>query len=132
MRNPRVRLKVVPKKNPQDMAAPSKYYVQAVRSASVDLEWLARAISNQSTVREPDCLAVLSAFVHNMIEELNRGSIVRLGSLGSFQVSVHSMASDKADQVTLANVLRTSLNFRPSSRLKDALGSIKFTLSDEV
>lgn len=130
MRNPRVRLKILRKKNPQDMQAPDKFYVQAVKTANVNLAWLAKLISNQSTVRKPDCLAVLCAFVDNMIDELQRGSMVRLDGLGTFQLSVNSLGSDREEHVTVHNVKRVHLNFRPSAELKEALGNVKFTLTE--
>ena len=130
MENPRVKLKVLRKKNPQSPQDPDKYYVHAVKSANVNLDWLARLISNQSTVRKPDCLAVLSACVDNMIDELSRGSVVSLGSLGSFQVSVRSLGSNRPEQVSLNNVKSSHLIFRPSPEVKAALRNMKFTLSD--
>lgn len=132
MKIKKIRLKTVKKRNPLNPQASDKYYVQAVKTGNVNLEWLAELISNQSTVREPDCLAVLSALVHNMIAELSQGRVVELGSLGSFQVGVHSFGSDNSHHVTIANVKSTHLNFRPSSRVKKALASMQFTLSQET
>lgn len=132
MVNPKIKLNVVQKRNPQDPTAPDKFYVQAVKTGTVDLEWLASLISNQSTVREPDCLAVLSAFMHNMLVELSQGRVVQLGKLGNFQVGVRSHASDTAEEVSLANVKSIHINFRPSKRMKDSLGTMSFTLSEET
>lgn len=130
MENPRIKLKVVKKKNPQNLQAPERYYVQAVKSANVDLNWLAKIISSRSTVSKADCFAVLTACVDAMIEELSRGSIVNLDSLGSFQVSVKSSPSDTPSQVSVANVKSAHLIFRPSAEVKAALKNLKFTVSD--
>jgi predicted histone-like DNA-binding protein len=130
MENPRVKLKVVKKKNPFSLQDPERYYVQAVKTANVNLDWLARIISSQSTVSKADCLAVLTACVEAMIEELSRGSVVSLGALGSFQVGVRSEPSDTENKVTVSNIKSTHLNFRPSSELKTALKTMKFTISD--
>jgi predicted histone-like DNA-binding protein len=85
-----VKLRVVERKNPQDLQAPPKYYAQAVANGYVDLERLAYLVSNQCTVREADCLAVLNALQHNVMDELRQGKVVQLGSLGNFQVGVRS------------------------------------------
>ncbi|WP_247653605.1 hypothetical protein [Flavobacterium sp. CS20] len=53
-----VTFKTVQKVNPQDVAAPRKFYAQVKTSGRTDLNRLAFLISNQSTVRKADCLAV--------------------------------------------------------------------------
>lgn len=121
-------LKVKSRKNPQDSLAPEKFYVQAVKNGSTDLERLAYLISNQSTVREPDCLAVLSALVHNMMDELAQGRVVQLGILGNFQVGVKSEGSETLEEVNLSNVKSAHINYRPGRRVKDALKVMKFKL----
>jgi len=130
MKRQKIQLKVVQKKNPQDLEAPGKFYVKAVKTQTVDLEWMAKQIANQYTVGEPDCLAVLSAFVHNMQVELSQGRIVELGNLGNFQIGVLSHPSDTADEVTLDNIKRVHINFRPARRMRDAIKTMPFTLGD--
>jgi predicted histone-like DNA-binding protein len=121
-------LVVKPKKNPQDQLAPEKFYVKAVKNGMTDLERLAYLISNQSTVREPDCLAVLSALVHNMMDEMAQGRVVQLGILGNFQVGVRSKGSDTPEEVNLTNVKSAHINYRPGRRVKDALKVMKFKI----
>src|SRR5690625_7609189 len=116
------------RKNPQDLTAPSKYYVQATKSGTVGLDMLAYLIANQSTVREPDCLAVLSALVHNMKDELAQGRVVSLDGLGNFQIGVRSEGSETQDAVSSANVKSAHINFRPSKKLKKALQSLDFSV----
>lgn len=130
MASPSVKLKVVRKRNPFHPNDPDKYYVQAVKSAKVNLDWLARYVSSRSTVSKADCYAVLTACVDAMLEELSRGSIVSLGSLGNFQVSINSSGSDSIEQVSVENVKSAHLNFRPSVEVKEALKNLKYTLSD--
>ena len=121
-------MKIQPKKNPQDLLAPERYYLQAVKNGKCGLERLAYLISNQSTVREPDCLAVLQAFVHNMLDELAQGRVVQLGALGNFQVSVSSEPSDTPEEVNLSKIKRVSLNYRPGVRVKKRLEALDFTI----
>lgn len=130
MENPRVKLKVMKKKNPVNPTMPEKFYAQAVKTANVDLNWLAKQIASQSTVSKGDCYAVLIACVECMIEELSRGSVVNLGSLGSFQVGVRSSPSESPSKVSPLNVKSAHLNFRPSVELKDALRNLKYTVTE--
>lgn len=130
MNNLKIRLKIQPKKNPQDLLAPERYYLQAVKSGFCDLERLAYLISNQSTVREPDCLAVLHAFVHNMLDELAQGRVVELGSLGNFQVGVRSEGSDMPEDVNVSKIKRVSLKYRPGRRVRKRLNTMEFSIME--
>lgn len=116
------------RKNPQDLLAPEKYYLTAIKTGRCDLERLAYLISNQSTVREPDCLAVLNAFVHNMLDELEQGRIVELGSLGSFQIGVNSYGSETEEEVGLTNIRRVHLKYRAGRKIRKKLKTLEFTI----
>ncbi len=122
---------VLGKKNPRDLTAPERFYLQAVKTGKIDLPWLAGLIADQSTVREADCLAVLNALVLNMIKELSQGRVVELGSLGNFQVGVNSEGSDLPEEVNLSKLKRVRLNYRPSKKMQKALNNIEFTVINE-
>ena len=123
-----VLLKIIPRKDPRDLTEPERFYVKAVKTGNCNLERLAYLISNQSTVREPDCLAVLNAFVHNMLDELGQGRVVELGDLGNFQVGVRSHGSDTPEEVNLTNIKNVVLNYRPSSKIKKRLKTMAFSI----
>ena len=123
-----VHLKRIGRRNPQDIAAPERFYVQTIASGRTDLERLAYLISNQCTVRESDCLAVLSALEHNIADELGQGKIVDLGRVGSFKVSVHSAGHDISEEANVQSVKSAHLNFRPGNRLREMLERLKYEL----
>lgn len=125
-----VKIKAIPRKNPQDELAPERFYVQTVADGFVDLERLAYLISNQSTVREPDCLAVLIALQHNMLDEMGQGKVVQLGTLGNFQIGVRSNGSDTLEEVGVTNVRSAHINYRPGKRVKKALKVVDYKLID--
>ena len=52
-------LKALERRNPQDVNAVNKFYAKAISQGVIDFERLAYLVSNQCTVRVPDCLAVL-------------------------------------------------------------------------
>ena len=128
MNNTKSILKVQAKKNPRDLAAPERYYLQAVKNGNTNLERLAYLISNQSTVREPDCLAVLHAFVHNMLDELSQGRVVQLGALGNFQIGVTSEGSDLPEEVNLSNLKKVRLNYRPGKKIQKVINQMDFQI----
>ena len=114
------------KTNPRNPAAPLVYYPTAVKNGEVDLEYLAEEISANSTFTPADCYGVIIALVQSVSGQLEKGNIVRLGHLGSFQISVHGEGSATAEDVTPSKVKKATLNFRPGKKLKELLKELKY------
>jgi predicted histone-like DNA-binding protein len=125
-----VKIKAIERGNPQDAAAPKKFYAHAIASKKVDLERLAYLVSNQCTVRESDCYAVLIALQHNIMDELNQGNIVTLDKLGSFQIGVRSKGKALEEEVSAETVKSAHLNFRPAKRMRKMLTTVEFTITE--
>ncbi|MCI2227532.1 HU family DNA-binding protein [Polaribacter sp. MSW13] len=123
-----VKLKPISRPNPQDRAADNKFYVQAIATGVTDLERLAYLVSNQSTVREADCYAVLLSLLHNIKDELEQGKIVKLDKLGAFQIGVSSQGVDTLEEVSTNAVKKAHINFRPDKRLRNMLTNVGYTL----
>jgi len=121
-----IKYRVLPRKNPQDISAPEKFYAAAIADGDVDLDRLAELISYQCTVTETDCYAVLMALEHNIIGELGQGRIVKLGRLGNFQVGLSSTGSDTAGDVSTTSITKSRILFRPGKRLRMMLDSVTF------
>lgn len=119
-------------KNPQDLTEDSKYFSKAISTGLIDFERLAYLVSNQCTVRESDCYAVLLALEHNMIDELQQGKVVNFGRLGNFQIGVKSNREETPEEVTLNTIKSTHLNFRASSKLKSKLKSVAFSFKTQT
>lgn len=109
------------KSNPQDRDAENKFYAQVVASGKTDLERLAYLVAHQSTVREGDCYAVILSLIHNIVDELSQGRIVKLDKLGTFNISVSSSARDTAEEVSASTIKDVRINFRPDKRIKTSL-----------
>jgi predicted histone-like DNA-binding protein len=124
-----VKITPISKSNPQDTTAVNKFYAQAVATGKTDLERLAYLVSNQSTVREGDCYAVILSLVHNIIDELKQGRIVKLDKLGSFQIGVSSEGVATIEEVGSNLVKDVRVNFRPDQRLKNGINmtTVSFT-----
>jgi len=124
-----VRIKSVSKSNPQDRVADNKFYAQVVSSGKTDLERLAYLVANQSTVREGDCYAVILSLIHNIVDELKQGKIVKLDKLGTFNISLSSDGKENADEVSANTIKDVRIKFRPDQRMKSSLNikTIKFT-----
>lgn len=121
-----IKYKVLPRKNPQDLLAPEKFYAAAIADGETDLEKLSELISYQCTVTESDCYAVLMSLEHNIISELREGRIVKLGRLGNFQVGISSEGKVTANEVSSSAVTKTRILFRPGKRLRSLLNDLSF------
>lgn len=123
-------VKSIARRNPQDETAPERYYAHAIGNGFVDLERLAYLVSNQCTVREADCYAVLMALQHNIMDELSQGRVVQLGNLGNFQVGVRSNPSDALEEVTAENVRSAHINYRPGKSMRKMLKQLDFQVTN--
>ena len=121
-----IKYKVLPRKNPQDLLAPEKFYASAIADGDVDLDRLAELFSYQCTVTETDCYAVLLALEHNIIGELGQGRIVKLGRLGNFQVGLSSEGKETAAEVSSNAITKSRILFRPGKRLRSMLSEVSF------
>ena len=123
-------IKAIERRNPQDSTAVAKYYAHAISTGKVDFERLAYLVSHQCTVRVSDCLAVLRALEHNMMDELEQGRVVKFGDLGNFQIGVRSEGQEKLDDVSAHSVTSAHMNFRPAKRLRKMLKSLDYKLTN--
>jgi predicted histone-like DNA-binding protein len=121
-----IKFKTQSRRNPQDLTAPDKFYAAAIGNGETDMEALASMISYQSTLTDTDCFAVLRSLEHNIISELNQGRIVKLGSLGNFQVSLSSEGRATPEEVTAADVKKSRILFRPGKKLRNLLKTVNY------
>ena len=121
----------VARPNPQDNTADNKFYAQLKASGKTDLERLAYLVSNQSTVREGDCYAVILSLIHNVIDELKQGRTVKLDKLGTFKLSVRSEGANTKGELTQTNIKSLHVHFIADKRLKNNLnlGTVSFSIS---
>ncbi len=128
-----LKIKSLQRVNPRDLAAPRKYYATAIADGSTDLEELAEMVASQSTVSRADCYAVLIALEDNIVNMLRASKIVRLGNLGSFQISIKSEGKDTSEEVTAAAVKGSRIKFRPGKAFRRMLKTLEFSkVKDQV
>ncbi|UMB55479.1 DNA-binding protein [Lutibacter sp. A64] len=121
-------LKAMERRNPQDVNADNKFYAKAISQGVIDFERLAYLVSNQCTVRESDCYAVLRALEHNIMDELKQGKVVQLGGIGNLQVGVSSRGETLPEEVSGNSVKKAHMNFRPGANLRDMLEVMKYKI----
>ncbi|MFY7743025.1 MAG: HU family DNA-binding protein [Flavobacterium sp.] len=121
-----VKFTTVQRRNPQELLAPEKFYASAIGDGEVGIEKLSRMISEQCTVTEADCLAVLASLEKQMVNQLEEGRIVRLGRIGSFQIGVSSLGMDTPEEVTSNSIIKSRVLFRPAQNIKNLLKTLRY------
>ncbi|MGV9003655.1 HU family DNA-binding protein [Flavobacterium sp.] len=116
------------KKSPTDASAPMLYYPRVIKKGEVDLEQLSDEISAATSLSQGDCYAAVISLTKMMQNHLELGEIVRLGQLGSFQISVKGIGTTTAEAVAPKSVKSASIIFRPGKRLKLMLQNLKFKM----
>ncbi len=117
---------VVPRKNLVKKDEPAKYYAQAQASGDVGLNEISTRVEKACTVHKADIAAVLQALEDEVIDGLQRGEIVRLGNIGTFQIGLKSVGAEKEDEFKAAHIKKAKINFRPGPVLADALKTLSY------
>ena len=99
-----------------------QYILQAVNTGTVDLEYIAKQISEESSLNEVDVRAVLIALGIKLEFFLTDGKIVDLGEMGRFKMGFSGIASDTEKDLTpKRNIKKYHINYQPSKKLKRVL-----------
>jgi len=121
-----IKYKLVSKKNPRDLEAPSKFYASSVTTRKINIDQLSENIARASTVARSDVYAVIVALIDESLHELASGSLINLGKLGSLYVNLRSNGADTEDDFTSALIKGAKVIYRPGAEIKNMLGSLKY------
>tara|TARA_R110001606_G_C14988080_1_gene605390 strand:+ start:56 stop:457 length:402 start_codon:yes stop_codon:yes gene_type:complete len=99
-----------------------QFILQAVNTGTVDLEYIAKLISNESSLHEVDVRAVLIALGMKLEYFLTDGKIVDLGEMGRFKMGFSGVASNTEKDLTpKRNIKKYHVNYQPSRKMKRVL-----------
>jgi predicted histone-like DNA-binding protein len=121
-----VKYTITEKGNPQNQAAPKKWYANAKSAGDTTLRTLCKEIAARSTVSPADTQAVLVALTEVLTEELAESKIVRLGDFGAFQVSISSEGAETEDKFNASMIKNPKVVFRAGIDIKGMLNNLKF------
>jgi len=113
-------------KNPQDLVAPDKFYATAIADGEVDFEFLADQIVYETTLTESDCIAVLFSLERNILRNLEQGKGVKVGRLGSFNVTLKSVGKNTSAEVSATDILKGRVRFRPGKKLSKMSTELRY------
>lgn len=121
-----VSFKMVPKKNNLVSPPEIKYYPCAINQGEVDLDSLSDIVASQSTISKADCYGVIIALTKVIGESLSNGRIVRIDSLGSFQITLQGLPADTPDELGKANIKEAKIVYKPSRNMKKNLSQLTY------
>ena len=122
-----IKFKVIEKGQPGVVGGGTKkYYASAVMDGETELDELTTSIEKICTASGADIRAVLYALVDVSVDRLSKGTIVRLGDLGSMRVSLSSEGMATAEEVKASSIKSVSIIFTPGSRIKEMLSTVKY------
>ncbi len=91
------------------------WYARAFSPELVDMKELANRINNSCTVTHSDVIAVITALVGEMNYALREGKRVKLDSLGTFRVGIHSQGVTNAKDFNVQkHISRPHVIFTPA------------------
>ncbi len=121
-----VKFKALPRRNLKDPSKPPKYYAVATGGGKCDIDKLARIISKNSTVSRADIYAVIIGMVDAINDELSDGNMVYLSKLGSFGIAIKSVGAATPEEVTVAKIKKSKINYRPGAEIKTVLNTLQY------
>ncbi|MCF0209867.1 MAG: HU family DNA-binding protein [Bacteroidales bacterium] len=101
-----------------------KYLARLFREQDIDIDGLAKEVSESSTVSYPDVLACLKAFEIVVSRHILNGQAVKLPYLGHFIPKIEAQAMNTLSQVTPETVKRVTCRFYPSVAFTRSLKTV--------
>lgn len=103
-----------------------KFYAVIENDGEFNLSELTTAIEKICTVSGADIRAVLYSLVDVAIDRLNRGTIVRLGDLGSMRVSLSSEGTEDTEKFNSKMIKNARVIFSPGKRIRTMLEQVEY------
>lgn len=124
--NRSVTYSVVSRKKPGSPLGIAKFYAQAQARGEADIRSISDHIQQMCTVTRADVMAVLVSLESAVRDCLANGEIVRLGELGSLQISLSSEGTEKPEDFVPSLINKSRILFRPGQTLADMQRTLKF------
>ena len=118
--------KMVPKKNVLVSPPEVKYYPCAIHKGEEDLDSLAEMVASRSSMSKADCYGVIIGLTAVIAETLAQGRIVRIDTLGSFQITLQGTPAHTQEELGKANIKGAKIIYKPSRLMKGKLKSLTY------
>ena len=118
--------KKVQRRNPQDAAAPSKWYA-SLKSVGRRKEKEIAVLAVEGTTLDPkEAQLAYSRFGKMALQSLLDGYTVEIEDFGSFRLTANSDSTDTKEELTAKQIKQVNLRFTPCEFAKDVLKKATF------
>ena len=104
-----------------------KFYPRISNRRRVEINDLARTISEKCSMRKSDVIAVLTEMTEEIPKMLLDNCSIRLGDLGIFSLHASGNPSGSETEVNETKITRLRVAFRPGKEITDQLKLAKFS-----
>lgn len=112
---------VVQRKNPSKPTDPMQWYIVPRRVEQTDEEDVAIEIADETTLNPHEARMSIEQMKKVLIRNLLNGHSVRLGSWGSFHLTISSKPSATEKEADASKVTKINIRFTPGKELKEAI-----------
>lgn len=104
-----------------------KWYATIKNDGEITIDELSKEIEKSSSLTESDIRGAIIALENVIITQIMNGKIVRLDKIGSFYPSLSSGGTEKEEDFFPQLIKGARVNYRPGTRILDALKTAKFS-----
>ncbi|MDR0750249.1 MAG: HU family DNA-binding protein [Tannerellaceae bacterium] len=112
--------------NPPSAKRKESLHARVITSGTVDTNYLAQEIQEQSTLSTADVKGVLTALGEVAARHFKNGERIHIEGFGFFQITLSCPAVKTPKEIRAESVRFKSVVFRPESALLKLLGNIRF------
>jgi predicted histone-like DNA-binding protein len=112
--------------NPQNPAAPKKWYPSLKTIAQVQQKEVAAEIADETTLNPKEAEMALYQFQKVLVRNLLASNSVQLGDWGSFHLTCQGEGSDTREEVSGTKIKKLNIQFTPGKDLQEVLKKAAF------
>ena len=101
------------------------WFPKLTGSSQINLREIAKILHQRSTASEADVYLIVKGLVDLIPELLADGYTVKLDELGTFRLHAKVRTSGSPQTVSVRNINKLRLSFRPDNIIKDSFQGIK-------
>ncbi|HZL11638.1 MAG TPA: HU family DNA-binding protein [Prolixibacteraceae bacterium] len=101
------------------------WFPKITGSSPINLREIAKILHKRSTASESDVYLIVKGLVDLIPELLANGYTVKLDELGTFRLHAKVSTSGSPESVSVKNINKLRLSFRPDNFIKDGFKGIK-------
>jgi predicted histone-like DNA-binding protein len=101
------------------------WFPKITGSSQINLSEIAKILHKRSTASESDVYLIVKGLVDLIPELLADGYTVKLDELGIFRLHAKVTTSDSPESVSVRNINKLRLSFRPDNAIKSELKGVK-------